>query len=106
MQVFLLVGTLILGLAPQPVLLPGGSNAPGGNGVGGSMIYSGPQGSSFIHHNSSFANTQLPFLATLNLPDLSRLTNDPIKHQPSWPVIPTKLPSDPSGLERILLLMS
>lgn len=36
----------------------------------------------------------LPFLATLNLPDLSRLTNDPVCHQPHWPSIPTKLPSD------------
>ena len=35
-----------------------------------------------------------PFLATLNLPDLSRLTNDPILHLPHWPAIPTKLPSD------------
>jgi hypothetical protein len=33
------------------------------------------------------------FLATLDLPDLSRLTNDPISHSPVWPVNPTKLPS-------------
>jgi hypothetical protein len=39
-------------------------------------------------------NQQLPFLATLDLPDLSRLTNDPIFHSPVWPVIPAKLPSD------------
>jgi hypothetical protein len=39
-------------------------------------------------------NRQLPFLATLDLPDLSRLTNDPIFHSPVWPVIPAKLPSD------------
>jgi hypothetical protein len=39
-------------------------------------------------------NRQLPFLETLDLPDLSRLTNDPIFHSPFWPPIPAKLPSD------------
>jgi hypothetical protein len=39
-------------------------------------------------------NRQLPFLATLDLPDLSRILNDPIHHSPHWPVIPAKLPSD------------
>jgi hypothetical protein len=39
-------------------------------------------------------NRQLPFLATLDLPNLSRILNDPIRHSPQWPVIPTKLPSD------------
>ena len=37
---------------------------------------------------------RLPFLATLNLPDLSRLMNDPVSHNPSWPTIPNKLPSN------------
>ena len=37
---------------------------------------------------------RLPFLAKLNLPDLSRLMNDPVSHNPTWPVVPTKLPSD------------
>ena len=36
----------------------------------------------------------LPFMAHLNLPDLSWLTNDPIHHQAFWPPMPTKLPSD------------
>jgi hypothetical protein len=31
---------------------------------------------------------------TLDLPDLSRLTNDLIFHSPVWPIIPAKLPSD------------
>jgi hypothetical protein len=39
-------------------------------------------------------NQQLPLLTTLYLPDLSRLTNDPIFHSPDWPVIPAKLPYD------------
>ena len=37
---------------------------------------------------------KLPFLATLNLPDLSKLMNNPVRHDPLWPPVPTKLPSD------------
>jgi hypothetical protein len=37
---------------------------------------------------------KLPFLATLHLPDLTRLLNDPICHDPRWPPMPMKLPSD------------
>jgi hypothetical protein len=36
----------------------------------------------------------LPFLTTLNLSDLSKLMNDMVIHDPTWPPIPTKLPSD------------
>jgi hypothetical protein len=39
-------------------------------------------------------NRQLPFLATLDFPDLSGILNDPIRHSPQWPVIPAKLPLD------------
>ena len=45
------------------------------------------------------ATTRLPFLATLNLPDLTKLTNDPVKHYSHWPPIPTKLPSDIPKIE-------
>jgi hypothetical protein len=44
-------------------------------------------------------NRQLPFLTTLDLLDLSRLTNDPILHSPFWPVIPAKLPYDISKFD-------
>jgi hypothetical protein len=37
---------------------------------------------------------KLPFLVTFHLSDLTRLLNDPICHDPHWPPIPTKLPSD------------
>ena len=30
----------------------------------------------------------------LNLLDLSRLTNNPVSHDSTWPAVPTKLPSD------------
>jgi hypothetical protein len=39
-------------------------------------------------------NRQLPFLATLDLPDLSRILNDPILHSPHWPMILAKVSSD------------
>jgi hypothetical protein len=39
-------------------------------------------------------NKQLPFLATLDLSDLSMILNDPILHSPYWPIIPAKLPYD------------
>ena len=35
----------------------------------------------------------LPFMATLNLPNLSKLMNNPMSHDPTWPPVPTKLPS-------------
>ena len=41
-----------------------------------------------------FPQARLPFLATLNFPDLSRLTNDPVSHDPTWSVVLAKLPSD------------
>ena len=37
---------------------------------------------------------RLPFLETLNLPDLSILMNDPVSHDPAWPTVPTNLPSN------------
>jgi hypothetical protein len=36
----------------------------------------------------------VPFIVTLNMPDLSKLMNDPMFHDPSWPSIPTKIPLD------------
>ena len=37
---------------------------------------------------------KLPFLATLKLLDLSKLTNDPSKHHFAWPPVPVKIPTD------------
>jgi hypothetical protein len=51
-----------------------------------------------VHSAQSFAGgwvqvsqPHLPFLAMLNMPDLSKLMNDPMSHDPTWPPIPTKL---------------
>jgi len=56
----------------------------------------GPTGTQmpYSYYQYPQPNRQFPFLATLDLPDLSRLTNDPMYHIPNWPVIPMKLPSD------------
>ena len=40
------------------------------------------------------AQPKLPFLVTLNLLDLSKLTNDPVSYDPAWPAVPMKLPSN------------
>jgi hypothetical protein len=45
-------------------------------------------------HQYPQVNRELPFLATLDLPDLSRILNDHIHHSPQWPFIPAKLPLD------------
>ena len=49
---------------------------------------------SYSGYDQPDLNRQFPFVATLELPDLNWLTNDPIKYAPWWPVIPHKLPSD------------
>jgi hypothetical protein len=36
----------------------------------------------------------MPYLASLNIPNLTKLMNDPILHDPTWPNMPTKLPSN------------
>jgi len=92
-------------------------------GVGKILVFAGPQGApygsvgstSYFRQPSTFTNPwhsfqnvwsstqigwspqgppRLPFLATLNLPDISKLTNDPIRYNPIWPLVLTKLPLD------------
>lgn len=46
-----------------------------------------------------FAPTKLLFLATLELHDLSKLTNDPVQHHFSWPSIPMKIPTNISKFD-------
>jgi hypothetical protein len=65
---------------------------------GGSTNPPNPHQGSGSQHNMAGANPnpplQMPYLASLNIPDLTKLTNDPILHSPTWPAMPTKLPSD------------
>jgi hypothetical protein len=58
------------------------------------QIVYGPTGVPMPHQYHPQVSRQLPFLATLDLPNLSRLTNDTILHFLFWPLIPAKLPSD------------
>jgi hypothetical protein len=57
---------------------------------GGSGIY-GTQYPYAHNTQNPFAPTKLPFLVTLELPDLSKLTNDPIQHHLAWPSVPVKI---------------
>ena len=64
--------------------------------------YSGmPYGCSGLYANkypykqptkNPFTPTKLPFLETLELLDLSKLTNDLIRHHFGWPPVPVKIP--------------
>jgi hypothetical protein len=36
----------------------------------------------------------MPYLASLDILDLTKITNNPILHDPTWPNMPTNLPSD------------
>jgi hypothetical protein len=62
-----------------------------------------PYGGSGLYENqypynqntqNPFAPKKLPFLETLELPNFSKLTNDPIRHHFTWPPIPVKIPTD------------
>ena len=46
-----------------------------------------PQGNN-IHNNMATPNPNLPFMASLNLPNLAKLVNDPIYHDSTWMDIP------------------
>ena len=43
---------------------------------------------------NQMSKPRLPFLATINLPKLSSLTNDLVAHDLAWLVVPAKIPSD------------
>jgi hypothetical protein len=53
-----------------------------------------PQTQSFEGAWGQMLQFRLPFLTTLNLPDLYKLMNDPVCHDPTCPPVPTKIPSD------------
>jgi hypothetical protein len=67
---------------------------------GGSTTPPNPPHGSGTHTTHTMVGTnpspppQIPYLASLNILDLTKLTNDPILHDPTWPTMPTKLPSN------------
>ena len=60
-----------------------------------------PPGAGLMTQGFRDPNCQLPFIANLDLPDLSHLTNDPINYLPFWLPMPNKLPSDIPKFEGI-----
>ena len=62
-----------------------------GQGHGGNQTYVNQNYQGPVHQPH---HPRLHFLAMLNLPDLSRLTNDLVAHDLTWLAVPTKLPSD------------
>jgi hypothetical protein len=53
-----------------------------------------PQAQYFSGAWGQMLQPRLPFLAMLNLPELSKLMNYTVSHDPTCSPIPTKLPSD------------
>ena len=53
-----------------------------------------PNAQSFVGGWGQVSQPRIPFLAMLILPDLSKLMNDSVSHDPSWPPVPTEIPSD------------
>ena len=47
----------------------------------------------YQYYNYPQLDRQLPFFSTLDMPNLSKIINDPIQHDPFWPTILVKLPS-------------
>ena len=69
----------------------GGGHCGQGHGGYGNQTYVNQNYQGAVHRPD---HPRLPFLVMLNILDLSRLTNDPIAHDPAWPAIPTKLTSN------------
>jgi hypothetical protein len=74
----------------------GGSYNPGqGHGANQNPGWAAiPQAQSFQGAWGQMSQPHLPFLATLNLPYLSKLMKNPMCHHPTWTPIPTKHLSD------------
>jgi hypothetical protein len=88
----------------QPMMSPHMQNPYAGHGHG---FYQNPgqqpnfswkpgaiQTPSPFFHGYQQHQPNIPFLAILHFPELTRLLNDPICHDPRWPPMLTKFPSD------------
>jgi hypothetical protein len=53
-----------------------------------------PNTQSFVGGWGQVSQPRIPFLAMLKLPYLSKLMNDLMSHDTTWPPVPTKIPSD------------
>jgi hypothetical protein len=52
----------------------------------------GPLPTHTIVGTNPLPNISMPYLASLNIPYLTKLMNYPSLHDPTWPNMPTKLP--------------
>jgi hypothetical protein len=52
-----------------------------------------PQEQSFQGAWGQISQPRLHFMAMFNLLDLSKLMNEPVSHDPTWPLVPTTIPS-------------
>jgi hypothetical protein len=96
-----LLGSTLLGSNSQGhtvTLSPSHRSGGPTSSQGGSTNPPSPHQGLGSHHIMAGANPppplHMPYLASLNIPDLTKLTNDPILHDATWPAMPTKLPSD------------
>ena len=72
---------------------PGGYNIPNAIPIPSYPGYPPPR-AGLMTQSFRDPNRQLPFIATLDFPDLLCLTNDPINYLPFWLPMPNKLPSE------------
>lgn len=73
---------------------PSGNNVPGSSAMSSGLNIHHQSVGKAPHNWNSLLQPRPPFLATWNLPDLTKLTNYPVMHLPYWPPVPTKLSSD------------
>ena len=78
---------------PHQGMYPYATNAYIGMPYGSSRMNANPNPFTQSTHNT-FSPTKLPFLATLEFPNLPKFTNDPIQHHFAWPPVPLKIPTD------------
>jgi hypothetical protein len=86
-----LLGANILNNPPTSPPSQGGGAQPSLQGT--SSQTSLQRTTSQTSHTMAGKPPAMPYLASLNIPYLTKLTNDPILHDPNWPNMPTKLPS-------------
>jgi hypothetical protein len=101
-----LLGSTLLGTNSQGH--PSSSSPLHGSGgptssQGGSTNPPSPHQGSGPQHTMAGANAplplQMPYLASLNIPDLTKLTNDPILHDATWPAMQPNFPQTYQSLK-------
>lgn len=58
-----------------------------------------PRGNIAASQGMGVIQSFLPYMVILSLPNLNRLINDPLHHNPNWLPMPTKFPSNIPNFE-------